>query len=375
MARAGRGRPGSYWVYQHLGNLGAQDRAEDEIWRRIADHAGDDELDLTAALDDLADRVDQEPTTYRWSYARDFDDQARLVVVDSRAARVLDPTAARCSTTTRWPGSTSGCAATSTTSWSGRRCRSCWPRGCTTSRRSARRWPRGVGGGWAAGRRAGLRQHADLEHWAAFQGGFVQVAQMVVDVARRGGAGRTPRSITFMSGDVHHSYVAEAWADPAARATLDSRGRAGDLLADPQPAARAMRFVDAVLSYGWSPAAAGPLVARTGKGADPPVPLAAGDRGPWFDNNLATLQVRGQGLVIRWDSGAVRTRATTESPSFARWPGSSSSRTTQLAAGPPSRSPSDPRRNPAGPPRSRQPPGSSSGRTAVPRPVDGPYTA
>ena len=33
------------------------------------------------------------------------------------------PTSARCSTTTRWPGSTSGCAATSTTCWSARRCR------------------------------------------------------------------------------------------------------------------------------------------------------------------------------------------------------------------------------------------------------------
>jgi hypothetical protein len=28
--------------------------------------------------------------------------------------------------------------------------------------------------------------------------------------------------------------------------------------------------------------------------------------GPWFDNNLATLEVRGLGLVLRWDSGVVR---------------------------------------------------------------------
>ncbi len=33
------------------------------------------------------------PQTYRWSYTRDFDTQARLVVVDSRAARQLDPDA------------------------------------------------------------------------------------------------------------------------------------------------------------------------------------------------------------------------------------------------------------------------------------------
>jgi hypothetical protein len=28
--------------------------------------------------------------------------------------------------------------------------------------------------------------------------------------------------------------------------------------------------------------------------------------GPWFDNTLATLEVRGRGLVIRWDAGSVR---------------------------------------------------------------------
>ena len=28
--------------------------------------------------------------------------------------------------------------------------------------------------------------------------------------------------------------------------------------------------------------------------------------GPWFDNNLATLEVRGRGLVLRWEAGEVR---------------------------------------------------------------------
>src|SRR3712207_8224486 len=27
---------GSYWVYQHLGNLGADDRAQDHLWQRVA---------------------------------------------------------------------------------------------------------------------------------------------------------------------------------------------------------------------------------------------------------------------------------------------------------------------------------------------------
>ena len=81
----------SYWIYQHLGNLGPADRAEDPLWQRIKTHDGPDELDISRAVDELAERADREPTTYRWSFTRDFDTQARLIVVDSRAARVLDP--------------------------------------------------------------------------------------------------------------------------------------------------------------------------------------------------------------------------------------------------------------------------------------------
>ncbi|SDM69986.1 hypothetical protein SAMN05216368_10242 [Cryobacterium flavum] len=40
----------SYWVYQHLGNMSPAERAADEIWREIAAHTGETELDLTARL-------------------------------------------------------------------------------------------------------------------------------------------------------------------------------------------------------------------------------------------------------------------------------------------------------------------------------------
>ena len=95
----------SYWVYQHLGNLSADQRADDDLWQRVVTHEGDDELDLSEVLDRFAERVDQEPESYRWSYSRDING-SRLVVVDSRAARVLDGDDRRCSTRARWPGST-----------------------------------------------------------------------------------------------------------------------------------------------------------------------------------------------------------------------------------------------------------------------------
>ncbi|MET1089343.1 MAG: alkaline phosphatase D family protein, partial [Arthrobacter sp.] len=80
----------SYWVYQHLGNLSPQERAEDAIWQQIADHSGEDEIDVSTQLDVFADRADRDPESYRWSYCRDFGD-TRLIVVDSRAARNLEP--------------------------------------------------------------------------------------------------------------------------------------------------------------------------------------------------------------------------------------------------------------------------------------------
>jgi hypothetical protein len=80
---------GSYWVYQHLGNLSPDERDKDELWRCVVTHDGPEELDLTAEVDALADRVNTDPESYRWSYVRDFDD-VRLIVVDSRAARVLE---------------------------------------------------------------------------------------------------------------------------------------------------------------------------------------------------------------------------------------------------------------------------------------------
>lgn len=80
----------SYWVYQHLGNLSPLERSEDALWQQIAGHTGETELDLSEALDSFAERANRDPTSYRWSYCRDFGD-TRLIVVDSRAARNLAP--------------------------------------------------------------------------------------------------------------------------------------------------------------------------------------------------------------------------------------------------------------------------------------------
>ena len=82
----------------------------------------------------------------------------------------------------------------------------------------------------------GLRQGADLEHWAAFQDGFQKVSEMTLEVAR-GRRGHPPGTITFLSGDVHHSFVNEARPTPEEfqeRGPIHSRDHPGRVLADPQ---------------------------------------------------------------------------------------------------------------------------------------------
>lgn len=69
------------------------------------------------------------------------------------------------------------------------------------------------------------------------------------------------------------------------------------------PLPRRMRFATAALSYG----VAGPLghlVARSAKVPDAPFTWRLVE-GPWFDNNLAVLEVHGADLRLWWATGEV----------------------------------------------------------------------
>ncbi len=306
----------SYWVYQHLGNLSPDERAEDEIWKQVV-AAQDDpgEPDLGETLDAFAERVDQQPETYRWSYTRDIDD-VRLVVVDSRAARVLEP------------GNRSILDDTEV-AWLDDHMRGGFrhllvgtslPFLLSPGLHHLEAWNEAlVDGGWGRfparyGER--LRQFVDLEHWAAFQDGFQKVARMALAVAE-GERGPAPETVTFLSGDVHHSYVSEVVSPrPGERAPRDARARTRAVVSTSRsriiqavcspirnPLPRYMRFATAVLSYGLA-GPMGAVVARSAKVPDPPFRWRS-LKGPWFDNNLATLEVTSDGLKMWWQTGVV----------------------------------------------------------------------
>ncbi|KRF32359.1 alkaline phosphatase D family protein [Nocardioides sp. Soil805] len=295
----------SYWVYQHLGNLSPEARLEDEIWRRVLEHEGDDELDLTDVLDAFADRVDQQPTTYRWSYARDFDDQARLVVVDSRAARVLDPDERALLDPDELAWLDEHLRGDVDHLLIGTSLPFMLARGLHHLEAAGEAMAAGAWGRRGAGVGEWARQLVDLEHWAAFQDSFRKVAEMAIEVAT-GQRGRAPVSVAFLSGDVHHSYVSEArLSRRTARRSPALRSHLIQAVCSPirNPLSRNMRFATAVLSYG----VAGPLgrlASRSTKVPNSPITWKYAE-GPWFDNNLAFLELAPRSLRMWWVSGKV----------------------------------------------------------------------
>ncbi|TFD58970.1 alkaline phosphatase family protein [Cryobacterium suzukii] len=285
----------SYWVYQHLGNMSPAERADDEIWRRIASHDGDSELDISSVLDAFATRCDQEPTSYRWSFCRDFTD-VRLIVVDSRAARELDP-------------ARRALLDDEETSWLDERMQGGFrhlligtslPFLLPPGLHHLESWDEAVSeGAWGeAAARVGerLRQLVDLEHWAAFQRSFLQLARMATAVAD-GQRGTAPQTVTFLSGDVHYSTVSEV--------ERSSGSRIVQAVCSPirNPLPRALRSFSAVLSYGMATRLTA-LLARSAKVASPPFRWK-GVKGPWFDNCLASLEDTPDGLKLWWETGVV----------------------------------------------------------------------
>jgi hypothetical protein len=286
----------SYWVYQHLGNLSPEERERDEVWRHVLSHDGPEELDLTDVLDAFAERVDQKPSSYRWSFAREVGG-SRLVVLDSRAARVLDE-------------GRRSMLHDNELAWIDEQMRGgadhlivgtslpfLLPEGLHHLEAFSEAL---AGGAWGRlGARVGerLRQAGDLEHWAAFRKGFRELAEMALDVAR-GERGPAPRSVTFLSGDVHHSYVSRVREAPEGCPILQA---VCSPIRNPLP--RAARFGTAAVSYGIA-APMGQLAARSAQVPDPPFRWER-VRGPWFDNNLATLEVTDEGLEMWWAKGSV----------------------------------------------------------------------
>ena len=287
----------SYWVYQHLGNLSPARLAEDPVLAQV--RAG---ADGTDAVRKLARRADRDPAAVRWSYRRDFG-RVRLVVVDSRCARVLEEgrRAMIDDTELRWlrdqvwdDGDYDHLLVGTSLPWL-----------LPPAVHGAESWDEAMCGGvrgprWAA-RGERLRRRADMEHWAAFRRSFDALSGLLARVAghRDGDATgpRPPATVCVLSGDVHHGYAADArWFSPVPGG---APSRVLQLTCSPVhnevPPAMRLGF-----RVGWT--RLGRLVGRLlARHAGLPRPAVSWRRlgGPWFGNQLMTLDLAGRSARLR----------------------------------------------------------------------------
>ena len=192
----------AYWVYQHLGNLSPPELAEETMFERVFE-----DEDAGPRLREFARKCDRESAASRWAYYRDFG-RSRLLVIDSRAARVLAEGRRDMVDSDEWDwiaehahGSFDHLILATTLpafgppgihhleAWNEAVCDGCWGSG------AARLGER-------------LRRAVDLEHWAAFQRSFEQLVDLLRMISR-GLGGEPPATVTILSGDVHSTYLAE----------------------------------------------------------------------------------------------------------------------------------------------------------------------
>jgi hypothetical protein len=283
---------GSYWIYQHLGNMSPEDRASDPIYKAVR-QASDTTGDAGAVLDEFAEKADKQPDSTRWSYAHDLGG-TRLIVVDSRCSRLL--TADR-----------RGMLDDDEFEWLDGQCQggmnhlliaSSLPYLLPMAIHHAESWNEAIAGGAWGKRVAGLgekvRQGADLEHWAAFEKSFRDVAADVIAVGR-GERGPAPASISFLSGDIHYSYLARVTSP-----TVQSK--VSQIVCSPlrNPLVGKFRWANRIA---YSRATGGPfrLLAKLAKVPVPPIRWRM-TNGPWFDNAIATVELSGRDCTVRWET-------------------------------------------------------------------------
>jgi len=197
----------SYWVYQHLGNLSPAELAADPLFRRLHEVP-----DAAPLLDQLALASDAEVNAVeagmgmRWSYRLDFG-RVRLVMLDTRCGRVLTPNHRQMMSDAefdwvaeQFEGDYDHLLIGSSLPWL-----------LPWAIHDMENWSEALCAGKRfAGFGERVRHAGDLEHWASFYESFERLAGMVRQVARGGHGARPPASISVLSGDVHHAYVARA---------------------------------------------------------------------------------------------------------------------------------------------------------------------
>lgn len=278
----------SYWLYQHLGNLSPEGLDADALLAAV--RAAEDGGPLLRAF---AERVSELKSGVRWSYRRDYG-RTRLVVIDCRAARMLESGHRSMLDEEEWrwleeqmQGDFDHLLLAVST-----------PYVLSPGIHYLEMWNEAVcDGAWgrafaSLGER--LRQRADLDHWPAFRSASHRLARLIAR-AGSGARGPAPASIVLLTGDIHHTYI-DRIVFPAADGM---RSRVYQAVSSPirNPLGTRDRRV---VRLGSSR-----IAAWLGRALLATVRLSPPDirwrriAGPWFENQVSMLEVRGRGAVVR----------------------------------------------------------------------------
>jgi hypothetical protein len=274
----------AYAVYQHWGNLNPDTLEEDPVYRRVREAGDGGDILAEAALG-----WDREVSGVRWSYCRDVG-TTRIVMVDSRAGRVLEPGRRSMIDGDEWRWIVEH----ATGGFDHLLIGTSLPLLMAPALHYLEAWNEAVcDGAWgklAARLGERLRQGADLEHWPAFHDSFEAMCQLLREVGA-GGRGHAPASIVILSGDVHHAYLAEV-------GFLRGSGVTSHVWqATCSPFRNPLGTLERHgVNVGFSRAgtAVGRLLARAAGVPSPPVRwrFQAGD--PRFDNQVGTIELDGR---------------------------------------------------------------------------------
>ncbi|HEX2742604.1 MAG TPA: alkaline phosphatase family protein, partial [Rubrobacter sp.] len=283
----------SYWIYQHLGNLPPEELEKDDLYAKVKD-AGD----AWPILQDFAYHTHREPDGARWSYHRDFG-ATRLLMMDSRGGRVLEEEHRSMVDAKEWAWiedkATGGfdhlLLGTSIPvllgpgmhhlqSWTERLCYGVWGKRMAS---------------WAEG----LRRSQDLDHWPSFHDSFAALVERIRAVAG-GEEGTPPSTVMILSGDVHHGYLAEATFDGGAESRVYQAVASPFRNALPGKKSR-------LQANAWKKPAvlAGRLLARFSGVEEEPLTWRLTHEAAWFDNQVATLELRGRQATITFEKAVL----------------------------------------------------------------------
>jgi PhoD-like phosphatase len=287
-----RGAFASYWVYQHIGNLEPAHLHDDENYDKV--RRAEDGAEV---LFPFAIRADRETAGTRWSFCRDYGG-VRVIVVDSRAGRDFRD-GRRCMIDDgewewiceRLTGGHDHLVIATTLPvllGHGLHYLEAWNEATCA----------GAYGEWFRPWGEKIRRAGDLEHWASFGESFARLFERIAEVGA-GKHGDPPASIVLLSGDVHHAYLTEV----AFRREAGVRSAVWQAVCSPfrNPLNTRERRV---VEFGVSRAghAVGRALARTAGVRDPADVRWRMRDGPFFDNQVATLELherRAQLLVER----------------------------------------------------------------------------